>query len=328
MTLAARVARLVLARRRPAAPAAADLLAPRGAGDGAPRRPAAAPGAGPARHAAAPALPWCRHLPRRRRAAAARACAGASAWPPHFTIHDRGDAEDLMGLVRQELGLAATTKRFPLKGTCLAIYSRVRQQPAAAGRRCCDSAYPWCAGWEAELKRLFGAYVPKPSSSSTCSTTTTCCCTGGQMMAEPALAARDRRALRPRAGRRVPGHQPAAGRDPARAQARRPRPHGGRRRRAVDLRLPRAPRCATSSTSRQQFEPPARGAHAGAQLPLDAADPGRLERRHRAGRRALREEAVERPRRRPAAAAGDGGRRGGAGALGGRRRCWRSAKAA
>ena len=30
-----------------------------------------------------------------------------------------------MGLVRQELGLAATEKRFPMKGTCLAIYSRV-----------------------------------------------------------------------------------------------------------------------------------------------------------------------------------------------------------
>ena len=30
-----------------------------------------------------------------------------------------------MGWVRQELELAATGKRFPLKGTCLAIYSRV-----------------------------------------------------------------------------------------------------------------------------------------------------------------------------------------------------------
>ena len=42
-----------------------------------------------------------------------------------FTILDRGDAEDLMGLVRQDQGLAAQRQRFPLKATCLAIYSRV-----------------------------------------------------------------------------------------------------------------------------------------------------------------------------------------------------------
>ena len=36
-----------------------------------------------------------------------------------------GDAEDLMGMVRHEIGLTETGKRFPLKGTCLAIYSRV-----------------------------------------------------------------------------------------------------------------------------------------------------------------------------------------------------------
>ena len=63
-----------------------------------------------------------------------------------------------MGLVRQELGLSKTQQRFPLKGTCLAIYSRVRQQPGAAGQ-VLQQRFPWCAGWEAELKRLFGAYV-------------------------------------------------------------------------------------------------------------------------------------------------------------------------
>ena len=39
----------------------------------------------------------------------------------NFTIHDRGDAEDLMGLVRHELGLSSTVNRFPRKGTCLSI---------------------------------------------------------------------------------------------------------------------------------------------------------------------------------------------------------------
>jgi DNA helicase-2/ATP-dependent DNA helicase PcrA len=75
-----------------------------------------------------------------------------------FTIHDRSDSEDLMGIVRQELGLAATKNRFPLKGTCLAIYSRVvnSQSPLAA---VLQRHFPWCGAWEAELKRLFGAYV-------------------------------------------------------------------------------------------------------------------------------------------------------------------------
>ncbi len=42
-----------------------------------------------------------------------------------FTIHDREDSADLMNLVRHELGLSKTESRFPTKGTCLAIYSRV-----------------------------------------------------------------------------------------------------------------------------------------------------------------------------------------------------------
>ena len=75
-----------------------------------------------------------------------------------FTIHDRGDAEDLMGMVRHDIGLTATEKRFPLKGTCLSIYSRV----VNSGETLADvlpSTFPWCREWEAELKRLFGAYV-------------------------------------------------------------------------------------------------------------------------------------------------------------------------
>ena len=44
--------------------------------------------------------------------------------PPGFTIHDRADAEDLMNVVRTELGLAKTDRRFPKKGTCMDIYSR------------------------------------------------------------------------------------------------------------------------------------------------------------------------------------------------------------
>jgi DNA helicase-2/ATP-dependent DNA helicase PcrA len=75
-----------------------------------------------------------------------------------FTIHDRGDAEDLMGMVRHEIGLSETKKRFPLKGTCLGIYSRVlnTREPLAL---VLQAVYPWCTQWEDELKKLFGAYV-------------------------------------------------------------------------------------------------------------------------------------------------------------------------
>lgn len=75
-----------------------------------------------------------------------------------FTIHDRGDAEDLMGLVRHEIGLSEAKKRFPLKGTCLGIYSRVlnTRDPLPL---VLQSIYPWCTQWEEELRKLFGAYV-------------------------------------------------------------------------------------------------------------------------------------------------------------------------
>jgi len=92
-----------------------------------------------------------------------REYAGNIGLEPSFTVNDRGDSEDLMGMVRQEIGLGQNSgpgsqKRFPLKGTCLAIYSRVvnSREPLDA---VLQSTFPWCAEWEAQLKRLFGAYV-------------------------------------------------------------------------------------------------------------------------------------------------------------------------
>jgi DNA helicase-2/ATP-dependent DNA helicase PcrA len=77
---------------------------------------------------------------------------------PEFTIHDRSDSADLMGMVRQELGVATGAKRFPMKGTCLAIYSRVVNADESIADALAN-AFPWCREWEAELKRLFAAYV-------------------------------------------------------------------------------------------------------------------------------------------------------------------------
>ncbi len=75
-----------------------------------------------------------------------------------FTIHDRGDAADLLDLIRHDLGLSKTQRRFPTKGTCLAIYSRAVNAEAPLGD-VLSSAFPWCAMWEAELRGLFSAYV-------------------------------------------------------------------------------------------------------------------------------------------------------------------------
>src|SRR5215468_1518228 len=75
-----------------------------------------------------------------------------------FTIHDREDSADLVNLVRHDLGFSKTEERFPAKNTCLAIYSRAVNAEAPLGE-VLGACFPWCAGWEAELKKLFGAYV-------------------------------------------------------------------------------------------------------------------------------------------------------------------------
>ena len=75
-----------------------------------------------------------------------------------FTILDRGDAEDLIAVVRHELRVDATKRRFPTKATCLAIYSRVVNGEVAL-TEVLERGYPWCVPWEAELKKLFDAYV-------------------------------------------------------------------------------------------------------------------------------------------------------------------------
>ncbi|HTT01557.1 MAG TPA: ATP-dependent helicase [Steroidobacteraceae bacterium] len=77
-----------------------------------------------------------------------------------FSVMDRSDAADLMDTVRQELGLASKETRFPRKDTCLAIYSyRVNTQSPL--KETLERQYPWCAQWEADLTRLYRAYVER-----------------------------------------------------------------------------------------------------------------------------------------------------------------------
>ena len=77
---------------------------------------------------------------------------------PGFTIHDREDSADLINLVRHEMGLSEKAKRFPLKGTCLTIYSRA-VNAAEALDVVLGKQFPWCAEWENDLRDLFDAYV-------------------------------------------------------------------------------------------------------------------------------------------------------------------------
>ncbi len=210
---------------------------------------------------------------------------------PAFTIHDREDSADLMNLVRHELGFSHTQKRFPTKGTCLAIYSRVvnaEDEIEAVLRR----AFPWCAGWEAELKALFKAYVEAKQAQNVLDYDDLLLYWAG-MLAEPALAEE--------IGARFDHVLVDEYQDTNRLQA------------SILLALKPEGRGLTvvgddaqsiysfrAATVRNILDFPAallagsRGGDAGAQLPLDRADPRRLQRRHRPRRRALHQGSMDR----------------------------------
>jgi DNA helicase-2/ATP-dependent DNA helicase PcrA len=64
-----------------------------------------------------------------------------------FTVLDQGDAENLMQLIRHDLGLHKMEKRFPRKRTCLGIYSRCINTSEDLDR-VLEREYPWCIEWE------------------------------------------------------------------------------------------------------------------------------------------------------------------------------------
>ena len=286
-TLAHRVAHLVARRRRPAA---ASCCSPSPAAR--PRRwPAAPAGSAAARSASdAPLEPGVgRHLPRDRRPPAAPVRARDRARPGlHRPGPRRRGRPDRPG-PRTSSASPATDRRFPRKATCLAIYSaavntaRPLDDVLAAPSRgapsgtpssgACSRAYV-AAKQRAERARLRRPAAVVGASCWRCPSSRPT--SGGRFDHVLVDEYQDTNALQAR--------------DPQRAEAGRARRHGGRRRRAGDLLVPRAPPCATSWTSRALFEPAARSC-AGAQLPLDAADPRRGERGDGARGRAVRADA-------------------------------------
>jgi DNA helicase-2/ATP-dependent DNA helicase PcrA len=87
-----------------------------------------------------------------------REYAGVLGLQPNFSILDRGDAADLMDILRNELGLARAGRRFPRKDSCLAIYSH-RVNTGGTLDETLEQEYPWCSEWAEELQRLFRRYV-------------------------------------------------------------------------------------------------------------------------------------------------------------------------
>jgi DNA helicase-2/ATP-dependent DNA helicase PcrA len=75
-----------------------------------------------------------------------------------FTVLDRSDSADTLDVVRTELGLAKRERRFPQKGTCLSIYSRVVNAEEPLSKTLSES-FPWCRDDGDDLRRLFSAYV-------------------------------------------------------------------------------------------------------------------------------------------------------------------------
>ena len=77
-----------------------------------------------------------------------------------FSVMDRGDAADLIDLLRHELGLSSRKRRFPRKDTCLAIYSQ-RVNGGRTLEEVLHEVYPWCEEWVEELRGLFRAYLDR-----------------------------------------------------------------------------------------------------------------------------------------------------------------------
>ena len=210
---------------------------------------------------------------------------------PQFTIHDREDSADLMNWARHEMGVGDLKERFPTKATCLTIYSRVVNAQGEL-KATLGKWFPWVAAHEDALRALFASYVETKQRQNVLDYDDLLLYFA-QMLSEPAIAAEIAGALRSSAGRRIPGHQCAAGRDRAAPKASGTRPDRGRRRRAGDLFLPRG-----DGAQHPRFSSLVRSARAcgdaRAQLSFERRRACRRQRSHRARARALRQDASHR----------------------------------
>jgi DNA helicase-2/ATP-dependent DNA helicase PcrA len=78
----------------------------------------------------------------------------------HFTVMDAGDACDLMGLVRSELGLDRGEQRFARKDTLAAIYSRTVNAQIKLSK-VLDAWFPWCRDDLEAIREVFARYLQR-----------------------------------------------------------------------------------------------------------------------------------------------------------------------
>ena len=210
----------------------------------------AAEAAGPRAALLADGLPWAGTF----HAVGARLLrdhAPAVGLDPDFTIHDREDSADLMNLARHRARPRRHRAPLPGQGHLPRRSTPARSTPRRTSGRVLRDRFPWCAGWEAELRALFAAYAEAKQAMAVLDYDDLLLYWAGMMQ--------DAGPRRPRPATRFDHVLVDEYQDTNRlqaailagAEARRPRRHRRRRRRPVDLRLPRRARSATSSTSRR-----------------------------------------------------------------------------
>src|SRR3954452_25333153 len=86
--------------------------------------------------------------------------AAALGLPGGVGVLDAGDAADVLDMLREEHGHAASRTRFPRKGTLLDIYSRTvnAQQPLSS---VLAQSFPWCEEHRESISALFKAYTAR-----------------------------------------------------------------------------------------------------------------------------------------------------------------------
>ena len=164
--------------------------------------------------------------------------------------------------------------------------------PKRRSTRCSAPFFPWCAGWAAELRELFAAYVEAKQAQNVLDYDDLLLY-WAQMVAEPALAAE--------IGGRFDHVLVDEYQDTNRLQSSillalkpgRPRADRRRRRRAVDLFLPRGDRPQHPRLSRP-VQPAAEIVTLDRNYRSTPADPGGRQRGDRSGRGALHQEPVDR----------------------------------
>ena len=283
-------------RRRPQAHHARDLLAPRR------RRSSTGASQRLLQRALAPRTP---RRSRRRPMPAPSIRIGArllreyaraaSASTRNFTIHDREDSADLMNWARHAAGFRRRPERFPDQGDLPGHLFARRQRARAASD---DAGAGVSPGPPRTRRRCAGCSPPmsRPSSARSVLDYDDLLLYFAQMLAEPGSPARSPA----RFDHLLVDEYQDTNRCRPRSRWRCARAGAGLTVVGDDAQSIYSFRAATVRNILDfpdTFDPPARDRHARAQLPLDAADPRRLQRGDRARRRALRQEPLDRARR-------------------------------